>query len=108
MEKVIIESPFSKNIKKDKAYLQLCIKDCILRNEAPFASHLMYTQALDDTKDDEREKGIEAGFSWRDRATKTVFYIDNGFSRGMIEGLKDAIKKGSKLEVRSLDDICQF
>jgi hypothetical protein len=105
MEKVIIESPFSGDVEANLKYLNDCIRDCILNyNESPFASHLLYTKALNDDIEDERELGIQAGFKWRDTRTKTVFYIDRGFSKGMIEGLKDAIKKGGRIEIRSLGD----
>jgi len=68
MRRVIIESPFAgkgetasermfeeyKNIR----YLRACMRDCLLKGEAPFASHGLYTQegVLDDTIPEERER----------------------------------------------------
>jgi hypothetical protein len=40
---VILESPYAGHVHRNKAYLQLCIRDCIARGEAAFASHQMYT-----------------------------------------------------------------
>lgn len=75
-----------------------------MRGEAPYASHLLYTQqgVLDDTIPAEREHGIQAGFAWRQVAQKTVVYTDLGISRGMEYGLLDATKRGCPIEMRTL------
>jgi hypothetical protein len=85
-------------------YARAAMKDCLLRGEAPYASHLLYTQpgVLDDTIPEEREHGIQAGFAWRQVAAKTVVYTDLGISRGMEYGMLDASKRGSPIEMRSL------
>ncbi|CAH9014519.1 conserved hypothetical protein [Vibrio phage 496E54-1] len=60
--------------------------DMLLRKEAPYASHLLYTQpnVLDDLIPEERELGIYAGFAWKHlQGVHTVFYIDKGMSGGM-------------------------
>ena len=41
---VIIESPFAGNIRKNINYARKCMKDCLMKGEYPFASHLLYTQ----------------------------------------------------------------
>ena len=50
MKKVIIESPYAENIERNIKYARACLKDSLNRNEAPLASHLLYTQdgVLDD------------------------------------------------------------
>lgn len=66
-------------------YLAAALRDCVLRGEAPFASHGLYTLdgVLRDEVPAERELGIAAGFAWREVAHVTAFYTDLGRSRGM-------------------------
>lgn len=104
MKPVIIESPFAGDVETNVRYGRACMKDCLLRGEAPFASHLLYTQpgVLDDDIPEERELGIQAGFVWRHWAEKTVVYIDLGITHGMEYGILDAEKKGRPVEYRAL------
>lgn len=88
MIRVVLESPHEGDVAEVEAhevYARACMADSLQRGEAPIASHLLYTQPgiLDDTKPHEREKGMAAGLIWGKTAEKAVFYIDNGFSRGM-------------------------
>ena len=78
---VIVESPFSGDLTKNRLYLQKCLRDCIERGESPYASHGLLPSALDEAT--ERRLGIEAGYAWWRAATKIAFYIDLGWSRGM-------------------------
>jgi len=74
---VILESPYAGDVATNGRYLQACIRDSIVRGEAPFASHLMYTEALDDGIEAERAAGIAAGFAWRTLyGVPTVVYED--------------------------------
>lgn len=106
MIKVILESPFAGDIGKNLRYARAAMRDCLLRNETPYASHLLYTQAgiLDDNVPAERELGINAGFEWREASTKTVVYVDFGISRGMQYGIDHAVKLGHPIEYRNLPD----
>lgn len=83
---IILESPYSGNVPLHLCYLRACMRDCLLRGEAPFASHGLYTQpgVLRDDVLAEREQGIAAGFVWREHAAYTVFYINLGWSAGML------------------------
>lgn len=104
---VIIESPFAGDegiVARNRAYLCAAMHDCLLRGEAPFASHGLYTQpgVLDDTKPEERRLGIEAGFAWRALAKKTIVYIDFGVTKGMLKGINHAIEHGHEVVMRSL------
>lgn len=85
MRLVIVESPYAGNIETHIAYAKRCIHDCLLRNEAPIASHLLFTQPgiLDDSKPEERMLGIEAGLAWFRVCDAVVVYTDYGYSRGM-------------------------
>lgn len=103
---VILESPFAGDVEKNVAYARACMRDCLLRGEAPYASHLLYTQegVLDDNIPSEREHGIQAGFAWRQVAETTVVYTDLGISRGMQYGIEDANDRGCPIEYRTLPD----
>lgn len=101
---VAIESPFAGDVEKNIKYTRACVKDCLSRNEAPFASHLLYTQEgiLDDTKVQERNKGMLMGKIIEKRLDKTVVYTDLGISGGMKWGIQCAKSAGRPIEFRSL------
>lgn len=109
MKRVIIESPYGGDVERNLRYLRDCMKDCLLRGEAPFASHGLYTQeeVLDDTDPAERALGIAAGFTWRRSADYTVVYYDLGYSEGMRQGMHDAIEMEQSIEYRSLPEWTQ-
>ena len=44
MERVIIESPFAGDVDRNLRYARAAMRDCLLRGESPYASHLLYTQ----------------------------------------------------------------
>jgi hypothetical protein len=84
MKKVIIETPYAGDVQKNLNYARLCLLDSLKRGESPIASHLLYTQVLDDTMPEERKLGINAGLEWLKVADKHVFYLDYGYSKGML------------------------
>lgn len=102
--RVIVESPYAGDIETNVAYARACVRDSVLRGEAPIASHLLFTQPgiLDDTKPDERRLGINAGLAWRSVANATVVYTDRGISPGMEYGIAAARSAGVPVEFRSL------
>ena len=104
MKLVIIESPYAGNVEGNTAYARACMADSLKRGEAPFASHLLYTQAgiLDDDKPHERALGIRAGFAWGDKAALVAVYTDFGLSPGMRSGVRAAQQRGVPVEYRSL------
>jgi hypothetical protein len=83
MRRVILESPYAGDVATNRAYLQRCIRDCLSRGEAPFASHQMYTDALDDSDPEQRKLGMLAGLRWLWCADAVVVYSDRGISPGM-------------------------
>ncbi|MFA5071383.1 MAG: hypothetical protein WC511_03395 [Candidatus Pacearchaeota archaeon] len=85
-------------------YARKCMRDCLLRGESPFASHLLYTQenVLNDKIPDERKLGIEAGLAWASKAEATVVYTDRGISEGMKLAIERAEKEGRLVEYRTL------
>ena len=105
MRMVIVESPFAGNVTRNTRYARAALKDCLGRSEAPFASHLLYTQpgVLDDKEPRERLLGIKAGLEIGQRADATVVYTDLGISRGMEMGIQAALESKRMIEYRSLD-----
>ena len=97
MRLVILESPYAGDIDANVEYGRRCLRDCLLRGEAPIASHLLYTQpgVLDDTVPVERRHGIEAGLAWGTVAEATVVYTDLGISSGMQHGIDVAAADGA-------------
>ena len=104
MKKVIIESPYAGDIERNIKYARVCLKDSLNRNEAPLASHLLYTQegVLDDTVESERMQGINAGLAWLEVADLHVFYIDYGMSKGMENARSFSIGSRVQLEFRRI------
>jgi len=101
---VLLESPYAGEIERNLTYGRACMLDCFRRGESPFASHLLYTQpgVLRDDSLEDRELGIQAGFEWGRHAEKSVVYLDYGTSKGMQQGIDDAIKYGRPIEYRYL------
>lgn len=104
--RVVIESPYGSPhpdvVKDNEKYLLECIQDSLARGEAPFASHYMYTEALDDNRPEDRECGMEAGFAWNEVADYAVVYIDRGISTGMVKGIELHRRLDKKVLFRSL------
>lgn len=111
MRRVVLESPYAgkdiHEIARNTHYARACMRDCLLRGEAPIASHLLYTQEgiLDDTVPEERRIGIAAGFAWNELADATVVYTDYGISDGMREGIERAQSKLRIIEYRRLPSL---
>src|SRR5690606_41112205 len=105
---VIVESPYASKEFFDRVrnqdYARAALRDSLLRGEAPFASHLLYTQAgvLDDDIPNERRLGIAAGLEWGGHAAATVVYTDRGISPGMREGVEAAERVGRPVEYRTI------
>jgi hypothetical protein len=111
---VLLESPFAYRhddpgqrrvgLLRNVTYARCAMHDCFLRGEAPYASHLLYTQpfVLDDNIPEERDLGIHAGLLWGGMAAKSVFYTDLGLSSGMKYGKENAEKALRPTEDRTL------
>lgn len=108
MRRVILESPYAADalsVEQNIEYGRRCVRDSLMRGEAPIASHLLYTQQgiLDDTIPAERALGITAGLAWRHVAEATVCYIDFGVSKGMRQGISMAQHAGIPIEYRRIN-----
>lgn len=102
MKLVILESPYAGEVERNVEYARACLVDSLRRGEAPLASHLLYTQVLDDLVPEERALGIEAGLAWGRLAIATVVYADRGISSGMGRGIDRAKAEGRPVEMRWL------
>lgn len=104
MRRVILESPYAGDIGANLHYARACVKDSLLRGEAPLASHLVYTQPgiLDDLDPHQRAHGINAGHAWMHLADAVVVYIDRGISEGMRAGIRAGEFHNKPIEQRSL------
>lgn len=100
--KVVIETRYAGDITANISYARACMLDSLKRGEAPFLSHLLYTQVLDDAIQEERKMGIDAGLHFARVCDKTVVYTDLGISEGMRIGIQDAIEQKRPVEYRSL------
>ncbi len=109
MKLVILESPFRatrETLQYDHVtYARRCLRDSILRGEAPLASHLLYTQedVLDDSNAEERALGIAVGHAWFRHADLCAIYTDYGVSDGMVEGITKALFFNVPRDYRKLD-----
>ena len=108
MKRVLVESPYAGDVYANVRYARRCILDCLRRGEAPFASHLLYTQdgVLDDLEPEERRLGMEAGFAWGAAAELIAVYVDRSVSRGMLAGVVAHRRRGvslTQIVCRSID-----
>lgn len=105
MKRVVIESPYAGDIAANIAYAKCCIRDSLQRDEAPLASHLLYTQQgiLNDSIEEQRNLGISAGHAWIQHADMLAVYLDRGCSTGMVRGIEAALAYNIPIELRALD-----
>lgn len=99
---VIIESPYAGNVETNLDYARQALHDSLIHGEAPLASHLLYTQVLNDKDEVERAAGIAAGLAWVRKADLHAFYTDRGWSKGMLIALTYSLTSGWKFEFRAL------
>lgn len=90
---VYIASPFrgetTEETRQNLIYARLCMLDSLERGEAPYLSHLLYTQVWAETPA-LREAGLVAGDAWRSIADLVVVYTDLGLTEGMRRALEKA------------------
>jgi len=110
-KRVVIESPFTGRGTPYEgqfdtllAYGKRCLWDSIEREEAPFASHLLYTQVgvPNDGNERERERGIENGLVWAAVSDLTAVYADYGISSGMQAAMDRCDREGRIWVIRKI------
>jgi hypothetical protein len=106
MKPVVIESPYAgANLierRENELYAQRALDDALARGEAPFASHLLYPQVLDDNVPAQRRQGIEGQLAWIDLARSIVVYCDRGFSPGMVAAIRHCLRQGYEITIRTI------
>jgi hypothetical protein len=100
---VILESPYAGEVNANVAYARRAANDCAQRLESVAASHLLFTQFMNDHDPVQRELGIKLGLAWRRVADYSVFYTDRGWSKGMLDALDSAIRENREFRLRSMD-----
>ena len=101
----VIESPFAGDIAANLRYLRAAMRDALVNHqEAPYASHALYTQdgVLNDSDPAERALGIAAGFTWAEAAQKVAVYGDLGISPGMAQAIERHKANGLVVEYRKV------
>ena len=101
---VIVESPYAGDIARNVLYARACLLDSIRRGEAPFASHLLYPQVLDEYNPEDRAQGITLGHEVMVRADLVVFYTDLGWSPGMSLAAGQCDRFNKDTETRTLGE----
>ncbi len=115
---VLVESPFAGRCTPDcfdvycakrvgdgidnLLYAEALCRFVTMRGDAPFASHVFCPQFLNDNISEERELGIQIGFTIGQHAQLTVVGCDRGLSGGVLGGIQDARKVQRPIEFVSL------
>lgn len=102
LRKVVLESPYKGDTERNTEYARRALLDSLLRGEAPLASHLLYTQVLEDSSPAERYLGISAGHAWIPYAEALVVYTDYGISAGMERAIELAWDQNLVIERRTI------
>lgn len=119
IEVISVESPYNnkdnKILKRNINYAIMAVKDATCNHgNAAYASHLLNTQYVEngehyyisddvyDKFDCGREQVINITHALRLKADKIVFYIDFGYSNGMLAAKEIAEKHGIPIEERKL------
>ena len=102
---VILESPYAGDVLANLTYARACLRALLLRGDAPYASHLLYTQegVLEDGKPEERTIGMHAGFVYYAVAAECAVCLDRGVSGGMRQGIQRAMRLGIPIRYYHLD-----
>ena len=104
MKRVYLASPYAGDVERNVRYAIRALADCLAREEAPFAPHLLYTLpgVLVDGDPDQRSLGMDAGDAWAKVADALVVYADLGISSGMDQEICDARARRQTVEYRSI------
>lgn len=94
MKRVYVASPFAgatvEETRQNIVYARLCMLDSLERGEAPYLSHLLYTQVWPEDAAS-REAGLKGGDAWREAADLIAFYTDLGMTDGMRRALASSV-----------------
>jgi hypothetical protein len=117
--RVVIESPFGRNVDGSKCtpaqyarnirYLNRALAHSIaMGDEAPYASHRFYPGLLDDTNAEQRALGMKMGLVWSMVAQRVAVYQDHGITAGMSVALAQHGERGIPVVFRSIGEEPEF
>jgi hypothetical protein len=105
---VVVETPFRAtqyySQEQHRLYLLHALADSYKRGEAPFASHHLATEVLNDDDDYERSLGIRCGKAWGKYADIIAVYSDLSCSDGMKDAIAYYRSLSKPIEWRKLPD----
>ena len=99
MKLVSIQSPYAGDPERNTAYARRALTDSLSRDEAPFASHLLYTQVIDESS---RGAALQCDHAFLAKCDLVAFYMDLGFSPGMHLAHQKAIEFNVPIELRQI------
>jgi hypothetical protein len=101
---VFVGSPYRGDISTNLAYADAIEDDCYSKGEVPFLPHKSkLTIFYNDSDPIQRAKAIKSGLSVMDKFKYAVFYIDRGWSDGMLEEYTHAKNNGYEIQKRNLN-----
>ncbi len=106
MALVVICSPLRNDdpdeVERNRVYAREAMRNSMLRGEAPFVSHLLYPQILEDSIPEERAAAKIATEQVIMRADRLAVYIDRGISDGMREEIRVASVSNTRVVFRTM------
>lgn len=97
-----LRAPTPGGVEEHKVYARAAMRNSLLRGESPVATHLLYTQVLEDDIPAERAAGMIAAEGIIVRADLLAVYIDAGISDGMRSEITKACAAGVRVVFRTL------
>lgn len=91
-------------LRQNLVYARFALLNSLKRGEAPFASHLLYTQVWAENKE-LREAGIKAGVEYHHRTDMVALYVDLGVSGGMKLAEDNALLLNVQIGRRTILDV---
>lgn len=91
-------------VERNLEYAHHCCANALSRKEVPYASHMFFTQFLDDRVPAEREIGMTAGYAMWRGAARIAFYLDKGWSPGMLRAKARADRLKIPIDCRTLQE----
>lgn len=102
IRRVCIESPLAGDVERNTRYADACMLHALLLGESPFLGHLLYPRVLDDTRSEDRQRGIAAHCAWLCAAHVVAAYVDYGVTDGMAKAIRLAGEMLLTVEYRTL------
>jgi hypothetical protein len=98
-----LESPYKGNVARNIRYAQFAAREMMFRyGEAAFASHLFYTQFMDDEIPTERQLGVRSSIVWARAVRSIAVYADFGITDGMRAAIESARDSQHVIQFRNL------